>query len=74
MRHGWEQEWQELLRLRDDALQRSCRIRQEISDSIRRRQPPAMKLMRAADAAQGEIAAVRARLQDFLRESGIPSA
>ncbi len=71
MRQGWEREWQELLRLRDDALQRSCRIRQEISESIRRRQPPAMTLMRAADAAQGEIAAARARLHDFLRESGI---
>jgi hypothetical protein len=66
MRQHWEDEWQALVRERDAALARSQRIQDEITDSIRRRQPPPMRLMRAADAAEAELAAIRARIRDFL--------
>jgi hypothetical protein len=68
MRQHWEDEWQALVRERDAAQARSQRIQDEITDSIRRRQPPAMRLMRAADAAEAELAAIRARCRDFLQQ------
>ena len=70
MRQRWEEDWQALLQSRDDALARSRVLQNEISAFFRRRQPPPMQLMRAADAAEGEVAAVKARLRDFLRHLG----
>jgi hypothetical protein len=70
MRQRWEDEWQALVRERDAAQARSQRIQDEITDSLRRRQPPAMRLMRAADAAEAELAAIRVRVRDFLRQIG----
>ncbi len=70
MRQDWEEGWQALLRLRDDALARSRVLQDEISGFFRRRKPPPMQLMRAADAAEGEVAAAKARLRDFLRDLG----
>jgi hypothetical protein len=67
MRQGGEEEWQSLLRERDQALARAQRLQDEITDSIRRRQPPLMRLMREADAAEAELAQIRARMRDFLR-------
>ena len=70
MRQGWQDDWQDLMRSRDDALARSRVLQNEISGFFRRRQPPPMQLMRAVDAAEGEVAAVKARLRDFLRHLG----
>ncbi|HEX7969005.1 MAG TPA: hypothetical protein VF502_12370 [Stellaceae bacterium] len=70
MRQRWEEEWQGLLRSRDEALARSRVLQEEISSFFRRRQPPPMQLMRAADAAEGDVTAVKARLRDFLRHLG----
>jgi hypothetical protein len=68
MRQPWEEEWQALLRERDAALARSQRLQEQITDSIRRRQPPPMQLMRAADSAESELTAIRARIRDFLQQ------
>jgi len=70
MPQGWEQEWEALARRRDEAAERSRRLQGEITAFFRRRQPPPMQLMRAAEAAEGELAAIRARLRDFLRHIG----
>ena len=70
MQQRWQDEWEALARLRDEAVERSRRIQDEITGFFRRRQPPPMQLMRAADAAEGELAAIRARLRDFLRHIG----
>lgn len=67
MRQHWEEEWQALLRERDAALARSQRIQEQITDSIRRRRPPPMQLMRAADSAESELTAIRTRIRDFLQ-------
>ncbi len=74
MQQRWEEDWQALLRLRDDAVARSRVLQDEISAFFRRRQPPPMRLMRAADAAEGEVAAAKARLRDFLRHLGHPGS
>jgi hypothetical protein len=66
MRQQWEEEWHALLRERDAAQARAQSIQDEITQSIRRRRPPPMQLMRAADAAEAEVAAIRARIRDFL--------
>ncbi len=66
----WEEEWQALMRWRDDAVVRARVIQAEITAVLRRREPPPMQLLRAADAAEGELAQARARLKDFLRQLG----
>jgi uncharacterized membrane-anchored protein len=68
MRQGGEEEWQALLRERDQALARAQHCQDQVTDSIRRRQPPSMRLMREADAAEAELAQIRARMRDFLRQ------
>lgn len=68
MRQHWEDEWQALLRERDAAMARSQRIKDEITASFRRRRPPPMQLMRAADAAEADVVAIRERLRGFLRD------
>ena len=70
MRQSWEEEWQVLVRSRDEALARTRVLQDEISAFFRRRQPPPMQLMRAADAAEGELAATKTRLRDFLHNLG----
>ncbi len=70
LRQDWQDEWQALLRSRDEALARSRGFQEEITAFFRRRQPPPMQLMRAADVAEGELNAVKARLRDFLRHLG----
>jgi hypothetical protein len=70
MPQGWEEDWQALVRRRDEALERSRLIQDEITAFFRRRQAPPMQLMRAAEAANGEVDAIRARLRDFLRHIG----
>jgi hypothetical protein len=70
LRQDWEEEWQALLRSRDEALARSRGLQEEITAFFRRRQPPPMQLMRTADVAERELAAVKARLRDFLRHLG----
>jgi hypothetical protein len=74
MPQDWEEEWHALLRRRDEALARARHIQAEISASFRRRQPPPMQLLRAADAAEGDLAAIRATLRDFLRQLGAPGS
>lgn len=71
MPQGWEQEWEALLRWRDQALARSRRIQAEITAALRRRQPPPTQLLRAADAAEGDLDLVKARLKDFLHHLGV---
>lgn len=66
----WQEEWQQLLRQRDTALARSRALQAEISAVFRRRQPPPMELMRAAEQAEGDIAAVKERLRELLRRVG----
>jgi hypothetical protein len=66
MPQGWEEEWQALLRWRDEALARSRALQAEISAAFRRRQPPPMQLLRAAEAAETDLATVKARLRGFL--------
>lgn len=68
MPQPWEEEWEALLRWRDDALQRSRQLQTEISAVLRRRQPPPMQLLRAADAAEVDLNLVKARLRAFLRQ------
>jgi len=70
LRQDWQDEWQALLRSRDEALARSRGFQEEITAFFRRRQPPPMQLMRTADVAEGELNAVKARLRDFLRHLG----
>ena len=70
LRQDWQDEWQALLRSRDEALARSRGFQEEITAFFRRRQPPPMQLMRAADVAEGELNAVKARLRYFLRHLG----
>lgn len=65
---AWEQEWEALVRWRDDALARSRQLQTEISAALRRRQPPAMQLLRAADAAETNLNLAKARLKAFLRQ------
>jgi len=67
---AWEEEWEALLRWRDEALARSRQLQSEISAALRRRQPPPMQLLRAADAAEGDLNLVKARLRAFLRDLG----
>jgi hypothetical protein len=74
MPQGWEQEWQALVRWRDEALARSRHIQAEITAVLRRREPPPMQLLRAADAAEGDLNLVKARLKDFLRHLGATRA
>jgi hypothetical protein len=74
MPQGWEQEWQALVRWRDEATARSRHIQAEITAVLRRREPPPMQLLRAADAAEGDLNLVRARLKDFLRHLGATRA
>ena len=74
MPQDWEEEWHALLQRRDEALARSRLIQAEISASFRRRQPPPMQLLRAADAAEGDLAAIKATLRDFLRQLGAPDS
>jgi hypothetical protein len=70
LRQEWEEEWQALLRLRDEALARSRGLQDEISAFFRRRQPPPMQLMRAADVAERELTDAKSRLREFLRHLG----
>jgi hypothetical protein len=70
LRQSWEEDWQTLLRSRDEALARTRVLQDEITAFFRRRQPPPMQLMRAADVAEGELAATKARLRDFLHTLG----
>lgn len=70
MRHSWDDEWQALLRSRDEALDRARRVQAEIGAALRRREPPPMRLLRAADLAEGEVARAKARLKDFLGQAG----
>ncbi len=70
MPQGWEDEWQELLRWRDAALARARQFQEEVTAAIRRREPPPMQLLRAADRAEDDLAAAKARLRDFLRQVG----
>jgi hypothetical protein len=70
MRQSWDDEWQALLRSRDEALVRARRIQAEITAVLRRREPPPMRLLRAADLAEGEVAQAKARLKDFLGQAG----
>ena len=68
MPQSWEGEWQSPVRWRDQALARSRQIQAEITTTLRRRAPP--PLLRAADAAEGDLNQVKARLKDFLRHLG----
>lgn len=70
MQQDWEEEWQSLLRHRDRVLERARAIQAEITAVFRRKQSPTMELLRAADTAEGELAAVKARLKDFLHQLG----
>jgi hypothetical protein len=70
MAQGWEDEWQALVRWRDQVLTRSRQIQAEITATLRRREPPPPPLLRAADAAEGELNQVKARLKDFLHHLG----
>ncbi len=70
MLRGWDEQWQALLRWQDEALARAHGIRAEITAVLRRREPPPMQLLRAADRAEGEVAEARARLKDYLRQLG----
>ncbi len=66
----WEDEWQALLRGRDDAVARTRELQAEITAAIRRREPLPMHLLRAAELAEGELAQAKARLRDFLHHLG----
>ncbi|MGO8919034.1 MAG: hypothetical protein ACLQJR_24295 [Stellaceae bacterium] len=70
MPQSWEDEWQALVRWRDEAVVRSRVIQAEITAVLRRREPPPMQLLRAADLAEGEVTQAKARLKDFLRQLG----
>jgi len=70
MAQSWEEEWQALVRWRDQALVRSRQIQAEITATLRRREPPPLQLLRAADAAEGDLNQVKARLKDFLHNLG----
>jgi hypothetical protein len=70
MPQSWEEEWQALVRWRDQALARSRQIQAEITATLRRREPPPLQLLRAADAAEGDLNQVKARLKDFLHHLG----
>ena len=70
MSQQWQEEWQALLRWRDDAVARTCEIQAEITAAIRRRQPLPMHLLRAAEMAEGELAQAKARLRQFLHHLG----
>lgn len=67
---NWQQEWRDLLRWRDVVLARSGELQAEITAVLRRRQPLPMELMREAERAAGDVAAVKARLRDFLHRLG----
>ena len=64
----WEDEWQTLMRRRDEALARTQHIQEAIAAVIRQRQPLPMQLLRAADVAEGDLNQVKARLKDFLHQ------
>ncbi len=70
MPRDFGEEWQALVRQRDEALARSRLIQAEIADVLRRRQPPSRQLLREADAVASELAAARARVREFLRRVG----
>ena len=66
----WEQEWEALVRRRDEALAHARQLQAEISAVLRRREPPAMQLLRAADAAETDLNLATARLKTFLSQRG----
>jgi ABC-type transporter Mla subunit MlaD len=68
MPQDWHAEWDALLRRRDEAVVRARLLQAEISAALRRREPPARQLLRAADAAEGDLASARAQLKEFLRQ------
>jgi hypothetical protein len=70
MQHEWKEEWQALVRYRDEVLERSRHIQDEISAFFRRRQAPPMQLLRGAEMLEGELATIKARLRDFLHQLG----
>jgi hypothetical protein len=70
MAQAWEEEWQALMRWRDEAVFRAQVIQTEITATLRRREPPPMQLLRAADLAEGDLAQARSRLKEFLRQLG----
>jgi hypothetical protein len=64
----WQGEWADILRRKAAAQADAGRLQAEVVDTIRQRRPPAMRLLRAADEAAAEIAAVKAAEDAFLRE------
>jgi len=70
MPQAWEDDWRTLLRWRDQAEAHARGIQSEITATLRRREPPPMHLLRAADLAEGELTQAKARLKDFLRQLG----
>ncbi|HWI28895.1 MAG TPA: hypothetical protein VN668_18105 [Stellaceae bacterium] len=66
----WQEEWQALLRRRDAVLERSRALQHEIREVLRRREALPMDLLRSAERTDGELAALRARLKEFLGRIG----
>lgn len=66
----WQEEWQALLRRRDAVLERSRALQHEIREVLRRREALPMDLLRSAERTDAELAALRARLKEFLRRIG----
>lgn len=64
----WEGEWTEIMQRKGEAMERSQRFQAEVVACFRRRRPPPMQLLREADKVAAELAALKAREEDFLRD------
>jgi seryl-tRNA synthetase len=65
---SWQDEWQALVRRSDQAVARSRALQAAITDVLRRRQPPPRDLLREAERAEDELAALKAQLRAVLRQ------
>ena len=64
----WEGEWGEIVRAKNEAIEGCRRLQAEVLACLRRREPPMMQLLRAADRAADELGLVKAREEAFLRD------
>jgi hypothetical protein len=67
---SWQDDWQALVRRRDQALARSRAIQAAITDVLRRRQAPPMELLREAERAEDELAMLKQQLRGVLQRLG----
>jgi hypothetical protein len=64
----WVGEWTEIVERKSLAMERSRRFQTEVVACLRRKQPPPMAMLRAADAAAAELAQAKATEERFLCE------